>query len=223
MRASSHRPLVIPDLRAAVRHAAPNVVEAKLVPFVLFVALLEFADTRSALIGALAWSLAALAFRAMTGRRLPGLVMLAAVTLAARTLGAIVTGSMSLYFLPPTITTVFVGVAFLASLSSGTPLAQRLATDILPFDDEMIGHPVLRSFFLRLSLLWFVTSMLNAVVTVWLMVTQSTTTFVLVKSILGPLTAVVTIGAMLIWLRVELWRTGTRIVWAPHQAAIAAA
>jgi len=222
MDTSLHRPLVIPDLRSAARHATPNVLEAKLVPLVLFVVLLELADTRSALIGALGWSLAALAFRAMTGRRLPGLVLLAAVTLAARTVAALVTGSMSLYFLPPTITTVFVGVAFLVSVPTGTPLAQRLATDILPFDDDTMRHPVLRSFFVRLSLLWFVTSMLNAAVTVWLMVTQSATTFLLVKSILGPLTAVVTIGAMLIWLRVELWRTGTCIVWARRRVAIAA-
>ena len=47
---------------------------------------------------------------------MPGLVLLAAVTLAARTIAAIVTGSMSVYFLPPTITTVFVGLAFLVSV-----------------------------------------------------------------------------------------------------------
>jgi hypothetical protein len=82
---------------------------------------------------------------------------------------------------------------------------------------------VLRTFFVRLSLLWFVTSMLNAAITVWLMVTQSTTTFMLVKSMLGPLTAVVTVGAMLIWLRVELWRTGTSVVWARHHVATAVA
>jgi len=222
MHTSSH-PLVIPDLRAAARHAVPNVLEAKLVPFVLFVALLELADARSALIGALGWALAALAFRAMTGRRLPGLVLLAAVTLAARTVATLVTGSMSLYFLPPTITTVFVGMAFLVSIPSGTPLAQRLATDILPLDDDTMGHPVLRSFFVKFSLLWFVTSMLNAAITVWLMVTQSTTTFMLVKSMLGPLTAIVTIGAMLIWLRVQLWRTGTQVVWARRQTVPATA
>jgi hypothetical protein len=217
-----HSPLVIPDLRAAVRHAAPNVVEAKLVPFVLFVALLEFAGTRLALLGALAWTLAALAFRAATRRPVPGLVLLAAVTLAARTIAAIVTGSMSVYFLPPTITTVFVGLAFLVSVPLGTPLAQRLATDILPFDEATIGHPVLRSFFVRLSLLWACTSMVNAAITIWLMMSQSTTTFVVAKSMLGPLTAVATIGTMLIWLRVEVGRTGTPIIWARRTATAVA-
>jgi hypothetical protein len=215
-----HGPIVIPNLRAAVRHAAPNVVEAKLIPFVLFIALLELVGARSALFGALAWSLAALTVRAATRRPLPGLVLLAAVTLSARTIAAVTTGSMLVYFLPPTITTVFVGLAFLVSVPLGTPLAQRLATDVLPFDDATIGHPVLRTFFVRLSLLWACTSMLNAAITLWLISSQSTTTFVVVKSMLGPVTAVVTIGTMLVWLRFELWRTGTRLVWAPRPAAV---
>jgi hypothetical protein len=41
---------------------------------------------------------------------------------------------------------------------------------------------------------------------------SSTTTFVLVKSVLGPATAAVTIGLMLLWLRSELARTGSRLV-----------
>ena len=65
--------------------------------------------------------------------------------------------------------------------------------------------------------------MLNAAITVLLMVTQSTTTFMLVKSMLGPLTAVITIGAMLIWLRVQLWRTGTQVVWARRETVAATA
>jgi hypothetical protein len=63
-----------------------------------------------------------------------------------------------------------------------------------------------------MSLVWAVTSLANAAVTVWLLTTRSTTTFVLVKSVLGPATAVVTLGLMLLWLRSDLARTGTRIV-----------
>lgn len=214
-----HNPLVIPDLRAAARRAVPNVVEAKLVPFLLFVALLELSNNNAALIGALGWSLVMICFRVATGRRVPGLVVLAAVTLAARTVAAVLTGSMSLYFLPPAITTIFVGVAFLVSLLTTTSLAQRLVTDVLPFDEATLGHPVLRRFFVRLSLLWACTSMANAAITIWLMLSQSTTTFVVVKSLLGPLTALVTIGTMLMWLRVQLRRTRTPVVWARRLVA----
>jgi Protein of unknown function (DUF3159) len=219
---SAHGHVVIPDLRAAVRHALPNVVEAKVIPIVLFVALLEVAGNRPALLAALAWALAALAYRAATRRALSGLVVLAAVTLAARTVAAVATGSMFVYFLQPMVTTVFVGVAFLVSVLLGAPLAQRLATDLLPFDEGTISHPVVRKFFVRLSLLWACTSMLNASVTLWLLVSQSTATFLVVKSFLGPATAIVTIGTMLVWLRFALARTETQIVWAGGRVAAAA-
>ena len=68
---------------------------------------------------------------------------------------------------------------------------------------------------MRLSLFWAFTSLVNASITVWLLLTQSTTTFVVVKSVLGPITGTVTIGAMAIWFWFTLSRSGTRVVWAP--------
>jgi hypothetical protein len=213
-------PIVIPDLRAALRHAAPNVVEAKLVPLVILVVLLELAGTVPAVLGALAWVLATLAYRSMTRRPLPGLVLFAAVTLLARTAATVATGSMFVYFLQPTVTTVFVGLAFLVSVPLGAPLAERLATDLLPFDEPTITHPIVRQFFVRLSLVWAGASMVNASITMWLLVSQPATTFVVAKTFLGPMTAVVSIGTMLVWLRSKLSASGTRIVWSRHGAAV---
>jgi hypothetical protein len=213
-------PIVIPDLRAALRHAAPNVVEAKVVPLVILVVLLELSGNVPAVLGALAWALATLSYRAIKRRPLPGLVLFAAVTLLARTVAAVATDSMFVYFLQPTVTTVFVGFAFLISVPLGAPLAERLATDLLPFDENTIGHPVVRQFFVRLSLVWAGASMVNASITLWLLLSQSTTTFVVAKSFLGPLTAVASIGTMLVWLRSKLSATGTRIVWSRHVAAV---
>ena len=123
---------------------------------------------------------------------------------------------MVVYFLQPTITTVFVGVAFMVSVPMGSPLAQKLAYDLLPFDDSTKAHPQVRQFFVRLSLIWAATSLVNASITIWLLLTQSTTTFVVVKSFLGPSTAAVTIGIAFIWFRFTIARTGTRLVWARH-------
>ena len=111
------------------------------------------------------------------------------------------------------MTTVFVGVAFLVSVPMGKPLARKLAYDVLPFDDRTKAHPLVQDFFTRLSLFWALTSLINASITVWLLLTQSTTTFVLVKSVLGPATGIVTIGTMLGWFRLKLARHGTPIVW----------
>lgn len=206
--------IVIPNLRDALRHAIPNVVEGKLVPVVIFIGLLELTGDTWALLAALGWSLASIGVRLSTGRRVPGLVVLSAVALAARTIAALATGSMIVYFLQPTVTTVLVGFAFVGSVPLGKPLALKLACDVLPFDDETTSHPLVRRFFVRLSLLWAVTSLINATITIWLLLTQSTTTFVLVKSFLGPATATVTIGVGMIWLYFNLRGSGTRLVWA---------
>lgn len=210
-----HHPIVIPHLRSALRHALPNIVEGKVVPVVLFVVLLELTGSTWALLAALAWSLASIGYRRSTGRRVPGLIILSAVALTARTIAALASGSMVVYFIQPTVTTVLVGIAFIVSVVRRDPLAQRLAADVLPFDDDTSAHPLVRRFFVRLSVLWAITSMINASITIWLLLTQSTTTFVLVKSILGPTTGAVTIAIGLIWFRFTLVRSGTRLVWAP--------
>ena len=84
---------------------------------------------------------------------------------------------------------------------------------LLPFDDDTKTHPVVSRFFVRLSLFWAATSMVNFAITMWLLLNVSTTTFVLVKSVLGPATAIVTVGTMLVWLRWDVRRSGTTIVW----------
>lgn len=217
-----HAPVVIPDPRRIVRHALPNVIEGKIVPVALFVVFLEYLGMTWALLTSLAWSLASLGYRRATRRHVPGLVVLSAVAMAARTIAAMATGSMLVYFLQPTLTTVGVGLAFMVSIPMRAPLAQKLAYDLLPFDDATKRHPIVRKFFIRMSMLWAVTSLANAAITLWLLLESSTTTFVLVKSVLGPATTAVTVGAMLVWLQVTVLRSGTKIVWRQPPLPVAA-
>ena len=207
--------ITIPNIRDVLRHALPNVIEGKLIPLLLFVGFLELAGTMWALLIALAWSVATVTYRKATNRRVPGLIVLSTVALLARTIAALATGSMVIYFLQPTVSTVLVGLAFMISVPLGNPLAQKLAYDVFPFDDATKSHPLVRQFFVRLSAIWAVTSMVNASITVWLLLTQSVTTFVLVKSVLGPITGVVTVGAGWLWFRLTLTRTGTALAWSP--------
>jgi len=209
-----HSPIVIPNVRAVIRHALPNVIEGKVIPLLLFVGFLELVGTVWALLVALGWSLATVGFRKATRRRVPGLVVLSTAALIAKTIAALVTGSMVVYFLQPTVTTVVVGVTFLVSIPLGNPLAQKLAYDVFPFDDATKSHPLMRQFFVRLSLLWSFTSLVNATITIWLLFTQSTTTFVLVKAVLGPATGIFTVGSTFLWFWMKLSRTGTPLVWA---------
>jgi hypothetical protein len=204
----------IPHWRAVLGHAIPNVVEGKLIPVVVFVGLLQLTGTTPALLGALGWSIAALARRVLRKQPVSGLLMLTTLTLIAKTTAALATGSLFVYFLQPTVATCLVGSAFLISVPLGRPLAERLALDICPLDDDTRLHPTLRRFFRHVSLWWAFTSMVNFSITLWLLLSQSPTTFVLVKSVLGPTTTMVTLTVAFFWFRSLMARTDTQVVFA---------
>lgn len=215
--------LVVPSPRAMVRRALPNVLVGKVAPVVLFLAVVELAGTTTGLLAALAWSLGVIGHRVWRGQRVPGLLVVGTVGLVARTIAAILTGSLVVYFVQPTITTALVGAAFAVSVLWGRPLAERLAHDVCPFDPHTAAHPELRRFFTRLSLVWAATSLANAAVTLWLLLTTSTTTFVLVKSFLGPVSTALAVGLGLAWFRWSTRGTGLRLQFGGvHPAALVA-
>jgi hypothetical protein len=210
---------VLPGARAVLHRALPNLVEGKLIPTLLFIGFYGLAGTAAALVAALGWSLAAIGYRRARGRRIPGLLLLGLVGLAGKTVVALATGSMLLYFLQPTLTTALVGCTFLASTFAGRPLAERLVHDLWPLDPQWAAHPELRRFFVRLSVLWALTSLANAAITLWLLLTQPVTTFVMVKSVLGPMSAVCAVLPAVLWLRSGLRRHGVRVEFAARGAS----
>ena len=205
------RSLVIPGPSAVMRHALPNVVMGKIVPVAVFLGFLQFAGTVGALLAALAWSFGVVIYRKATKQTVPGLVIVSTIGLLAKTILALATGSLVVYFLQPTISTALVGLAFLVSVPMGRPLAERLAADFCPFDPQTAEHPMLRLFFTRLSLLWAFTSLVNASVTLWLLFSQSTTTFVVIKSFMGPSFTAVTLGVAVVWFRFRMKRAGMQL------------
>lgn len=175
----------LPRFRTLARHAIPHVVEGTLVPLVLFYGLLWLVGAWAALAGALAWSYAALLRRLVLRRRIPGLLMLGALTLTVRTIIALATGSLFVYFLQPTLGTVVVAGAFLVSIPTGRPLAERLAADFVPLPPSLIAHPAARRLFLRITLLWAFVMLANAAVALWLLVSEPLATFLLTKTLVS--------------------------------------
>ena len=72
----------------------------------------------TAIVAALVWSYGAIAWRAVTGRRTSGLLILAAILLTGRTLLSVLADSTWLYFLQPIISDGAVAALFLLSLAS---------------------------------------------------------------------------------------------------------
>ncbi|HEX8802751.1 MAG TPA: VC0807 family protein, partial [Acidimicrobiales bacterium] len=191
----------LPRLRDLARHALPHAVESSVVPVVLFYGTLRLVGVWTALLAALAWCYVGLVRRFVRRRPVPALLVLAALGLTARTVVAFASGSVFVYFLQPTLTTVAVACAFLLSVPAGRPLAKRLATDLFPLPEAMLARPAVERIFGRITLLWGAINLANAAVTVLLLVSVPVETYVLSKT---AVTFVGTVGGVLLstwWFR----------------------
>jgi hypothetical protein len=165
------------------RHAVPHLIEATLVPLALFYTALWLLGVWGALIAALAWSYLAIGRRLITRKRVPGMLLMGALGLTARTLVAFASGSVFLYFLQPTFTTVVIAGAFLFSLRTGRPMAERLAADFCPLDADVISLPVIKRVFARITLLWALLQFASAALTIGLLVSQPVGIYVASKTV----------------------------------------
>lgn len=173
-----------PNLAAVIRHVSASLVIAMIIPAVVFYGLFVLVGVWTAIMVALAWSYGAIAWRAVTGRRTSGLLILVAILLTGRTVLSVVADSTWLYFLQPIISDGVVAALFLLSLASARPMVARLAGDFYPMDHELAARPRVRRLFRNLTALWAVLGLAKATMTLWLLQSQSLETFVLVKSIL---------------------------------------
>jgi hypothetical protein len=193
----------IPHPRALTRHALPHIFEATLVPLAVFYVAMWALGVWGALVAALVWSYGALLRRAITGRRIPGILAIGSMLLTARTVVAIASGSVFIYFLQPTLGTVALAGAFLLSVPAGRPLAGRLAADFLPIAPDTLARPYMRRFFVRVSLLWAFVHLGNAAVTLWLLVSQPVATYVVAKTFVSLAATGTAIALSALW----FWRS----------------
>jgi len=198
----------IPDLRTVLRHALPRFVECTLIPLVLFLVFLRLLGVWGAMTAGLVWVYSLILVRVCTGRRLPGILLLGALTLTARTIIAILANSVVVYFLQPSLATMLVAGAFLFSVAFDRPLAGRLAADFCPLPTEMHANTHVRRFFRQISLLWAFAQAANAGITVWLLFSQSLSTFVLMRTVVSAGVTIAAIVASALWFKQSMRRHG---------------
>jgi len=196
-----------PRLGTVIRRVSLSLLIACVVPATVFYVCFVVAGVWTAIAGALVWSYGAIGWRAVTGRRTSGLLILTAMVMTGRTLIALATDSTFLYFLQPIISDGVVGTTFLLSLATARPMVARLAGDFYPMDHELSVRPRVRRLFRNLTVLWAMLCLGKALMTLWLLESQSLETFVLVKSIsvlaINVLAAVATVAAATIVARKE--------------------
>jgi hypothetical protein len=177
-----------PCLGSVLRRVGLNLLVACLIPGVLFYAMFVGFGIWPAIIAGLVWAYGAIAFRALTGRSTSGMLLLTAGVLTVRTVIALAAQSTFIYFLQPVLTDLLIGGAFLVSVLTVRPVVARLASDFYPLTAELHARPGIRRLFRRLTLLWAAALLGKAVVVFILLQTEPLATFVLVKSILVPVT-----------------------------------
>ncbi|WP_310525954.1 VC0807 family protein [Nocardioides sp.] len=213
--AAPHRP----SLTAVTTRVSLSLLIAVVIPAVVFYGVFVLAGVWTAIVAALVWSYGAIAWRAVTGRRTSGLLILAAILLTGRTLLSVVADSTWLYFLQPVISDGAVAGLFLLSLASARPMVARLAGDFYPMDHELAARPRIRRLFWHLTVLWAVLGLAKASMTLWLLQSQSLETFVLVKSVsmlaINLMAAFATIGLAALVARKEGLMGSTRLVPVP--------
>jgi hypothetical protein len=197
-----HHHFEVPRLRDLARRAAPQVLEATIVPLALFYGFLAALGPTGAICSALGWNYLALVRRVWRRERLPGLLVIASLALTARSLLALASGhSMFVYFLQPSLATALVGGAFLLSVPLGRPLAEKLAHDFVPLPPSFLKRPKIRQLFVRISLLWALVSLVNAAGTIALLVNVPLATYLAART---GLSWALTIGGVVLsswWFR----------------------
>jgi hypothetical protein len=186
----------------------------------LFYLFLATVGVRWGMIAGLAWFYAAILRRMTSGQRLSGLLLMAAVLLTARTAIAFATGSAFIYFLQPTLGTFLVSGLFLVSVPLGKPLAERLAHDFCALPDSLMTNVRMKRFFLRISLLWAFTYLVNGATMIYLLTTKSIGTYLMVRSFVSLTLTVAAIAASTLYFFRSLRDEGIVLRW--NKAAAAA-
>lgn len=184
-------------------------MESSIIPFIVFTVAMRWYGSTTALLCAIGWSLLALARRLGQRRRIPALLLLGVAALAARTLFSFLSGSLTLYFIQPQLTSVMVAGLFVGSVLIGKPLAWRLVNDFLPLPAQALSDPVSGPAFGRLSLVWALLNLAKAAANVLSFQALTVEQYVVVK---GLISFVVMGGGICVsawWMRRVLHRAPT--------------
>ncbi len=110
-----------------LRRGLPNLIEATLVPTVLFLAVGAAWGPGAAMAAVLVWGFGAIGRRLVLRRRIPALLALATVVLTVRTVVGLASGSTFFYFVQPVATTVALAAITVSAIALTVVMALRTA------------------------------------------------------------------------------------------------
>jgi hypothetical protein len=168
-------------LRDVAKRIAASLMLAVVAPATLLWAMIEVFDVTVAVVGCLIWMSVAMGWRYATRRPVSGLLLLSLGSLTIKTAFTLISGSSFVYFVQPVFADLVVSAIFVCSSWTSRPVIARLAPDFYPMSASVAARPEIRTHFRRLTLLWGVVIAIKGGITLWLLESLSTASFVLVK------------------------------------------
>jgi hypothetical protein len=192
---------LLPSWRQLARRAVPQVVEASIVPAAIMLVLLHVATATVAIAGALAWIVGTTIWRVATRRNVSGLTILSVVRLGVRSTIAMLLGSTFVYFVQGSIGGFCLAVAWLVSVAMNRPLARRFAEDFTDLEPHTLDHPRVRLALRRISLLMGLVGLAHAALGLWLLLTLTAGTYVVVNAVLSIAIPATALAVSVAWFR----------------------
>ena len=213
----------LPSIGSLLRHAGRPLLESTLIPLALFWILFTKAGFDAGLYAALGWSAMAIGRRVVMRRKIPVVLIISTILLVARTIVGLCTGSAFLYFLQPTVQNFVFALLLLATLGFDRPLLAKLADDFCAFPDALTGHPHMKRFFKRVSLLWAVVFLVNGATTLVVLATQTVGNYLMVSTAGSYSLVGLAVVGSLWWFHRSMAGQGIRLrIGLPKVAAVAA-
>ncbi|MEV0072700.1 VC0807 family protein [Amycolatopsis sp. NPDC050768] len=210
----------LPSFRNLVVGGGRHLLESTLVPAGLFYLLLTLVSFDSGVIAALCWSVVVIVTRLVMRKPVPAVLWLTSALLIVRTALGLATGSAFLYFLQPTLQNFVIASLFLVSAPFNKPLLARLAGDFCSFPDTLSGHPGMRRFFQRVSVLWALVFAVNGSVTLVMLAKATVGNFLMVSTAGSYSLVALAIVGSLLWFRRSLRSEGIVLRMASRKPAL---
>jgi hypothetical protein len=172
-------------LRKLAGRALPTLALRAVIPAVLFLVGRSAWGLGGAVMLTLAWNVGLQAIRGVQGQPLSAILLLGMAELAIRSSAALALHSARAYFVAPAVMTAIVGAAFIATAFTSRPLAARVFWEIVP--DTVIGRddPRAARLLRNASVLYGSQQMAVAGVSILMLSTMSTTSYVAIHPMLS--------------------------------------
>lgn len=207
----------MPGWRPIAKRVGTTLLLVSLLPMAVFYTSMSLFGVRTAVLATVGWYYAGMLLNLVRHKPVLAASLLGAGLLSIRAVVTLITGSAFLYFLQPVAGTVATATVFAATALAGRPVLDRLAHEFCPFPHELSTRLRKDRFFSRLSVVWSLNYVINAVGTLWLLTSSSLTGFIVLKSTLGPAMTVAAVVASYVIFRFTVRHQNVAIRWGHHQ------